>query len=122
MSLRVHFESDAAIGEVTVRKAGAAKDLGVAFEISRRAGNDLSYLVSYGGLALGQTRSGIVAEIEIDPAGANVVMSIDPLLTMLCDQAGTITATVDNGKLEVKGTTIRSAAPRRSRTTGSEVN
>jgi hypothetical protein len=122
MSLRVHFDSDAAIGEVTVRKAGAAKDLGVAFEISRRAGNDLSYLVSYGGLALGQARSGTVAEIEIDPAGANVVMSIDPLLTMLCDQAGTITATVDNGKLEVKGTTIRSAAPRRSRTPGSEVN
>jgi hypothetical protein len=119
MSLRVHFDSE--VGNVSIRKAGAAKDLNVAFEVDRRAGNDLSYLVSYGNLALGATRSAVVAEIEIEAAG-NVALSIDPQLTMLSDQAGTMSAIVSNGNLEVSGTTIGSAATPRPRTPGSEVN
>jgi hypothetical protein len=118
MALRVHFHGEGTMGEVTARKAGVAKDVPAVFEVSRRSGDDLSYLVSYDprGLALGVSRSAIVAEIEIESADANASLSIDPLLTMLSDQTGTMTATVANGKLEVSGTTIRSGKPPRSHT------
>ena len=43
MSLRVHFESDGTVGEVAVRRAGAAKDAGVAFEINRQLGDPATY-------------------------------------------------------------------------------
>ena len=124
MSLRVHFDTEGTIGEVAVRRAGVAKNIDAVFEFSRRSGNDLSYLVSYDprGLALGVSRSAIVAEIEIESVDANVSISIDPLLTMLADQAGTMKATVANGKLEVKGTTIGSGTSPRPRTPGHEVN
>jgi hypothetical protein len=124
MSLRVHFDTEGTIGEVAVRRAGVAKDVSAVFETSRRSGNDLAYLVSYDprGLALGESRSAIVAEIEIESVDANVSVSIDPLLTMLSDQAGTMKATVANGKLEVRGTTIGSGASPRPRTPGHEVN
>jgi len=126
MSLRVHFDTQGTLGEVAVRRAGAASNAGVAFEINRRLGNDLSYLVAYdpsnGGLSLGQSRSAVVAEIEIASIDANVAVSVDPSLTMLSDQTGTSTATVANGRLEVKGTTIESGASPRPRTPGHEVN
>jgi hypothetical protein len=106
---------------VTIHKAGAAKDLNVAFEIDRLAGNDLSYLVSYGNLSLGATRSAVVAEIEVETAG-KVGLSIDPKLTMISNQAGTMNATVSNGNLEVSGTTIGKGATPSPRTPGSEMN
>jgi hypothetical protein len=114
MSLKVHFDAEV-VGEAAVRRAGVAKNLDTVFEFSRRTGSDLSYLVSYDprGLALGVSRSAVVAEIEIEPAGAVVSISIDPLLTMLGDQTGTTRATVANGKLEVSGTTIGTARPPR---------
>jgi hypothetical protein len=118
MSLRVHLDGDA--GNVTIRKAGAAKDLAVAFETDRFAGNDLSYLVSYGNLVLGTSASAVVAEIEIETG--NVLLSIDPQLTMLSNQAGTITASVTNGKLKVTGTKIESGSTPLPRTPGHEVN
>ena len=117
MSLRVHFDNE--VSNVTIRKAGAAKDLKVAFEVDRLAGNDLSYLVSYGNLYLGATRSAVVAEIEVEAAG-KVAMSIDPKLTMISNQAGTMNATVSGGNLEVSGTTIGSGAT--PRTPGNEMN
>jgi hypothetical protein len=88
MSLRVHFDGEGT-GEVVVRRAGVAKDVPAVFELSLWSGNDLSYLVAYDppGLALGEPRSAIVAEIEIESADANVSLRIDPLLTMLSDQA-----------------------------------
>jgi hypothetical protein len=124
MSLRVHFDATGTIGEVAVRRAGVANDTAAVFETSRRSGNDLSYLVSYDprGLVLGASRSAVVAEIEIESADANVSISIDPVLTMLSDQAGTVKATVANGKLEVSGTTIGSGASPRPRTPDHEVN
>jgi hypothetical protein len=126
MSLRAHFDVEGAMGEVTVRRAGAASNAGVAFEINRRLGNDLSYLVSYdprnGGLVLGQSRSAVVAEIEIESVQGNVSISIDPTLTMLSDRSGTVTATVANGKLVVNGTTIGSGMSPRPRAPGHEVN
>jgi len=112
VSLRVHFDSGAVMGEATVRRAGAARDLSTPFEITRGSGNDLSYLISYGGLVLGESRSAVVAEIEVDSVDGPVTINVDPRLTMLSDQAGLMSATVENGKLEVSGTVIRSVAPR----------
>jgi hypothetical protein len=119
MSLRVHFDRE--VGNVTIGKAGAAKDLAVPFEITRRSGNDVSYLISYGGLVLGESHSAVVAEIEIDSPGGDVAISVDPRLTMLGDQAGLMSATVGNGKLEVSGTAI-SSVPRRPHTPENNVN
>ncbi len=110
MSLRVHF--DRGVGNVTIGKAGAAKDLAVPFEITRRSGNDVSYLISYGGLVLGESHSAVVAEIEIDSLGGDVAIGVDSRLTMLGDQAGLMSATVGNGKLEVSGTAIGGVPPR----------
>ncbi|MEA2325343.1 MAG: hypothetical protein QOE68_302, partial [Thermoanaerobaculia bacterium] len=121
MSLKVRFEG--AIGEVTIRRAGAAKDVPTVFETSRRSGNDVSYLVAYDprGLSFDESRSAVVAEIEIASA-ANMTINIDPLLTMLSNQAGTIKATVANGKLEVRGTAVDGDSSPRPRTPGHEVN
>jgi hypothetical protein len=121
MSLKVRFEG--AIGEVTIRRAGAAKDVPTVFETSRRSGNDVSYLVVYDprGLSFDESRSAVVAEIEIASA-ANMTITIDPLLTMLSNQAGTIKATVANGKLEVRGTAVDGDSSPRPRTPGHEVN
>jgi len=126
MSLRVHFDSEATIGEMAVRREGPAKDAGVSFEISRRSGNDLSYLVSYdprgGGLVLGQSHSATVAEIEIGAAEERITIAIDPLVTMLSDQSGTMKATVANGKLEVSGTIISGIPSTRPHAPGNETN
>ncbi|MGH9422535.1 MAG: hypothetical protein ACRD3J_21340, partial [Thermoanaerobaculia bacterium] len=126
MSLKVHFAGEGTISNVTVRKAGAAKDLGAAFEISRQNGNDLSYVVAYdphnGGLNLGLSHSAIVAEIEIDVMDGGVGISIDPSLTMLSDQGGMTTATVANGKLQVTGTTVVKGKTPHPHAPGNEVN
>jgi hypothetical protein len=127
MAFRAHFETDGAMSDIAVRSAGAAKDAGVPlFEISPRMENDLSYLVSYdprnGGLKLGASHSAVVAEIEVAANNANIAISLDPTVTMLSDLAGSMTATVANGKLKVSGTTIRSDASPRPRAPRSEVN
>jgi hypothetical protein len=113
MALRVHFDAEGNMGEASVHKAGAAKDLAVPFEITRRLDNDLTYLISYGGLVIGESRSAVVAEIEIESAEGAVGISVDPQLTMLGDQAGQMAATVANGKLHVSGATIGKLAPHR---------
>jgi hypothetical protein len=123
MALRVHFDSDAEVGAVAVQKAGAAKDVPAIFEMSRQTGSDLSYIVSYDprGLTLGDSRSAVVAEIEVPVADGNLSISLDPERTMLANQAGTMSATVSNGKLELKGTVIGSRASR-PRTPGHDAN
>jgi len=124
MSLKVHFDSDGTVGEAAVRRAGVAKNLNSVFEFSRRTGNDLSYLVSYDprGLALDVLRTAAVAEIEIDSIDGSVSITIDPLRTMLGDQAGKTMATVANGRLAVSGVTIENEKPPRPRSPGPEVN
>jgi hypothetical protein len=126
MSLKVHFDGEGTVSNVTVRKAGAARDLGTAFEINRQSGNDFSYVVSYdphnGGLALGASHSAVVAEIELDVADGRVGITVDPSLTMLSDQGGMTTATVANGRLQVSGTTIVKGEMPGPRTPGNEVN
>jgi hypothetical protein len=122
MSLKLHF--DHAVGEVTILRAGAAKDVPAIFETSRRAGNDVSYVVVYDprGLSLGESHSAVVAQIEIADGAAGLSVTIDPLLTMLSNQAGTIKATVANGHLEVHGTAAGGDSSPRPRTPGHEVN
>jgi hypothetical protein len=124
LSLNIHLDSDGTIADAAVRRAGAAKDLNPLFEFSRRTGDDLSYLVSYDprGLALGASRSAVVAEIEIDSIDRAVSISIDPLLTMIGDESGTTSATVGNKKLRVSGTTIGSGKPPRPHIQRPEVN
>jgi hypothetical protein len=127
MSFRAHFETDGTMGDITVRTAGAAKNAGVPlFEVEPRLANDISYVVSYdprnGGLNLGASHSAVVAEFEVEANNANIVISIDPTVTMLSDQSGTMTATVANGKLRVSGTTIASGASPQPRAPRSEVN
>jgi hypothetical protein len=127
MSFRAHFETDGTIGDVTVRSAGAAKSAGVPlFEMSPRKGSDLSYIVSYdprnGGLNLGASHSAVVAEIEVAANDANIAISLDPAVTMLSDQSGTMTATVANGKLKLNGATIRNDMPKQPRAPRSEMN
>ncbi len=127
MSFRAHFETDGTIGDVTVRSAGAAKSAGVPlFEMSPRKGSDLSYIVSYdprnGGLNLGASHSAVVAEIEVAANDANISISLDPAVTMLSDQSGTMTATVANGKLKLNGATIRNDMPKQPRAPRSEMN
>jgi hypothetical protein len=122
MSLSVRLESDAAIGDVAVRRAGVAKD--VVFETSRRSGNDISYLVAYDphGLALGATGSAVVAEIEIESVEGGIAIDIDPRLTMLGDLAGTKKATAANQRLELSGTTTGNGALPRPRMPRDQVN
>src|SRR3954452_10378642 len=124
MSLKLHVGGEAAIGDVIVRRAGAAKNVPTVFETSRRSGNDVSYLVAYDprGLSFDASRSAVVAEIEIAGADANLTVSIDPLLTMLSNQGGTSKATVANGHLEVRGTAAPGDSSPRPRTPGHEVN
>jgi hypothetical protein len=123
MSLKLHV-GDAAISDITVRRAGAAKDVPAIFETSQRSGMDVSYVVAYDprGLTFDGSRSAVVAEVEIAGAGAELSLSIDPALTMLGNQAGTVEATVANGKLEVKGTSAAGDSSPRPRTPGHKVN
>jgi hypothetical protein len=123
MSLKLHV-GGAAISDITVRRAGAAKDVPAIFETSQRSGMDVSYVVAYDprGLTFDASRSAVVAEVEMAGAGAELSLSIDPALTMLGNQAGTVKATVANGKLEVKGTSAAGDSSPRPRTPGHTVN
>jgi hypothetical protein len=113
MSLRVRFTG--AVGSASIQRAGAARDLKPAFETSRRAQNTLSYLVAFdqrtGGLALGATRSAVVAELVIEAREGSVGIEVDPALTQLTNQAGTRKATVAGGTLRVSGTSIDIGRP-----------
>ena len=113
LSLRVTF-SDGAVRSAAIRRAGAARVMQPAFEISRRSANGLSYLVSFDDRASGLA-SGVVAEIEIE-AGAHLAINIDPAVTLLSNAAGTRKATVADGTLRVGGTTI---GPEHPQTSGS---
>jgi beta-lactamase superfamily II metal-dependent hydrolase/DNA/RNA endonuclease YhcR with UshA esterase domain len=109
LSLRVVFSGGAVRGAV-IRRAGVARNLQPSFEISRSAGNALSYLVSFDERS-SRLSSGVVAEIELEAgAGADVAIDIDPAVTLLSNSAGTRKATVAAGTLHVSGTTIAGKA------------
>jgi hypothetical protein len=95
----------------SIRRAGAAKDVDTAFEVSPASEQAVVYLVSFGqskgGLALGgeAIRSAVVAEIELSAAEAGgFSLEIDPAVTMLSNSSGTRSATVAGGTLRVSGT------------------
>ncbi|HEX9982141.1 MAG TPA: IPT/TIG domain-containing protein [Thermoanaerobaculia bacterium] len=106
LSLSVRFNG--ATTEATINR-GAGLD--PVFEISRRNGNTLSYLVAFDArnpLVLGHSRSAVVAEVEVSAPGA-VRLELDPMLTMLVD--GTQKATVANRTLRLDGTAIAPVRP-----------
>jgi hypothetical protein len=110
LSLNVRFSGGhGPLGSASVHRAGAAANIQPIFENSNRAGDGMYYLVAYNGLELGS--DGVVAEIEVDAGNAaGVAITVDPRLTMSSNQNGTRSATVANGLLRVRGTTIESAS------------
>jgi hypothetical protein len=103
LSLRVTFSGDP-VSNAVIHHADGIQTL---FELSPPAANTLSYLVTFAG-----PTQGIVAEIELDASsGANVSVDVDPALTLLANRAGTRSATLDTGTLQVSGTKIE--APER---------
>ena len=108
LSLRVTFNGD------PVRNAAVhhADGIQAPFEISRPAANTLSYLVTFDG----ETRGGVIAEIELDASsGANVSVDVDPAVTLLANRAGTRSATAAAGTLQVSGTKIEAPEQRAPR-------
>jgi hypothetical protein len=110
MSLKIHFDSAGSLGDVTIHRAGAAEDDRPLFEISRRSGNELSYLVSLSGderLTPGNSQPVVVAEIELAAVpGQRIAITIDPKLTTLTDRGGRAEARVAGGTLRVSGALI----------------
>ena len=108
LSLRVVF-SGGAVRNPVIRHAA---DIHPTFEISRHAANALSYLVMFEAGA----RSATVAEIELETgAAASVSVNVDPALTLLSNLAGTRSATVAAGTLQVNGTKIEAQEQRAPR-------
>ncbi|HJQ39886.1 MAG TPA: dockerin type I domain-containing protein, partial [Thermoanaerobaculia bacterium] len=111
LSLRLVFSGDAPKSAV-IRRAGTARELEPAFEISRSTPDSLAYLLSFDprkgfAFASGQ-RSGVIAEIEVEAArpGAKTSIGIDPALSMLVNAGGTRSATVAGGTLQLQGRSI----------------
>jgi hypothetical protein len=113
LSLRVRAGAEGQHDLISIHRAGAAKDLRPSFEIARASDESASYLVVFDSvLKFGATRSAVVAEIEIDAAASGrITLNVDRTVTMLSDQSGTSAATVQNGALTVRGTTLN-LAPR----------
>ena len=127
LSLKVHFATDGMLASTTIHRAGAAKDLGTSFEVSRQtAVEDLSYLVSFdpaSSLTLDSRRSAVIAEIEIDAPGRGAIaVTLDPRVTLLSDREGTREATVANGGLQLSGTTVDRGSRPTPANAGHEVN
>jgi hypothetical protein len=115
LSLRLMFGGEAPTS-AAIHRAGNARELEPAFEISRNTPDSLAYLLSFNprqglfAFAPGQ-RSGVIAEIEIEARpGANISVAIDPALSMLVNSGGTRSATVAGGTLQLHGTSLRSPA------------
>jgi hypothetical protein len=113
LSLRLRFS--AGVADAAIARAGAARDLEPAFEISRASARELSYVVLFDArnAVSGGGRPFVVAEVSIPAAGAaGMGIELDPSVTMLSDAAGARAATVGNGRLRLTGTAI----PDRART------
>ncbi|MFL6246902.1 MAG: carboxypeptidase regulatory-like domain-containing protein [Thermoanaerobaculia bacterium] len=106
LSLSVRFH-----GATTAAAMHRGAGLAPVFEISRRDGNTLSYLLAFDArnpLVLGNSQSAVVAEVEVSAPGA-VRLELDPALTMLVD--GAQKATVANRTLRLNGTAIAPVRP-----------
>jgi predicted extracellular nuclease len=102
LALRVGISAGA--DNATIRRAGAAHAIEPAFEISRRAPRELSYLLSFDDRTPGLA-SGVIAEIELDaPTAEGIAIDLDPAVTLLSSADGTRSATVAGGTLHLSGT------------------
>jgi hypothetical protein len=104
---------DGDVDGVSVHRAGVAANVAPSFEVARRSGGDMAYLVVFGGaerLALSGGAPAVIAEVEV--GGAGVRLDFDRDVTLAGDAAGTWKATVANGKLTLSGTAI-APAPRK---------
>jgi hypothetical protein len=113
VSLRLRFDGRAT--GATIHRAGTAATVQPTFEISRRAGDALSWLVAFDDrapLTLGSNRSAVIAELELATVAGNLSISIDPTLTMLSTAGGTRSATAANGTLQLRGVTVDGNHPR----------
>jgi hypothetical protein len=89
---------------VAIRRAGSARNVQPAFEITRATKDGAAYLVAFDrGGVLGS--STVVAEIEIQRGGETLRIDIDPKLTLL-SSGGVHQATVAAGTLQVRGVTV----------------
>src|SRR5258708_35230531 len=101
---------------MTIHRAGAAASASPAFEITRPADGELSYLVSFdqkaGALSLGsgENRSAVIAEIELTAAGG-FTAGFDPSVTLMSDATGRRSATVAGGTLMLSGTASGTPRP-----------
>jgi hypothetical protein len=115
LALRVRVTGN--VRDAAIHRAGATSGLAVSFENTPRTDGALSYLVSFdprrGGLSMndsGTGRTALVAEIELAPVGREgFALELDPALTMLSNAAGSVSATVGAGTLQVNG--IEAGAP-----------
>jgi hypothetical protein len=103
-AMSLHLRLDAAGEGVTIRRASGLQP---AFEISRHAAGELTYLVEYDG-----TMNGVVANIEV-PIGTRVSsIEVDSDKTLLSTRDGMRKATVSGGNLTVSGVSIDDNRPR----------
>lgn len=112
LSLNLRVSGDGSI--VAIRRAGAAKDVQPAFEITRATTDGAAYLVAFDRGAVLGTLSGtgaVVAEIELARGAGAVRIDVDPRLTLL-SSGGVHSATVAAGTLQVRGATVASPADR----------
>src|SRR6185369_2676491 len=98
LSLRVRFTNKTT--DVVMHRGSGLAPI---FEISRKSEDSVSYLVAFNDrapLVVGNSRSLVIAEIEVS-AAASMRLEIDPVLTMLVDGNGTHKATVANHSLRI---------------------
>jgi predicted outer membrane repeat protein len=108
-AFRVLARGDVQPETMSIHRAGAADELHPSFEVARQYGGTASYLVVFDAshtLRLGAARSAVVAEIEISGAAEGVELEFDQSATTLSDRSGTLVATVKNGSLSLRGTTL----------------
>src|SRR5258708_27780255 len=95
---------------MTIHRAGAAASASPAFEITRPADGELSYLVSFDqkaaalSLGSGENRSAVIAEIELT-AARGFTAGFAPAVTLMCDATDRPSATAAGGTLTLRATT-----------------
>ncbi len=104
LALKIDF--DHAVSNLSLHRAGAAKDATSLFEVNQPSAGSISWLVSFnqqtGGLAL-RAGAQTIAEVELSgPAGLGA--RFDPAVTTLTDAVGVRAASVSRGNLKLSNT------------------
>jgi hypothetical protein len=113
LALRVDCLPVDAVRDVRVRRAGLTARIEPRFEAAPRRPGSASLVASFGDALqplagdLASSRTGmVVAELVVTlakgvPPGTRIELRLDPGVTMLSNQAGTVTETVTNGWLQL---------------------